>query len=455
MKKVVRTASGITPLSVMLKPYPCPHGKCIYCPSQAGVPESYTRTSPVVLRALDCNYEPQRQVFARLKIMGLMGHIRDKVELIVMGGTFPAYPADYRRDFIKGCFDGLNRTVSKTLEEAQLTNETAKHRCVAMCLETRPDYCKQEHINDMLSYGATRIEIGVQTLDDKIHERTKRMHTTQDTIEATQLMKDSGLKVGYHMMLGLPGSNPDKDVETFRTLFTDPRFRPDQIKIYPTFVIRGTELERMYNAGEYEPYTTEQIIDTIIRIKQLVPKHVRIMRIMRDIPAEYIVSQCVYSHLRDEMPKRMNELGVRCNCIRCREVGLAMLRGEKPENIELCREEYDASGGREIFLSMEDKKNEILVSLLRLRFPGKPFRSELQGAALVREIHTYGPQVAIGEHTDSFQHRGFGTTLLKEAERIAREKGFRKMAVISGIGAREYFRKFGYQKDGPYVSKAL
>ena len=455
MKKIVRTISGITPLAVMLKPHPCPHGKCDYCPTHSGVPESYTPTSPVVLRALDCNYDPQRQVWARLKIMGMMGHTRDKVELIVMGGTFPAYPDDYQRDFIKGCFDGMNNTKSSSLEEAKKTNETAKHRCIALCLETRPDYCRQEHINKMLEYGATRVEIGVQTLDDRIHEATNRGHTTQDSVEATQLLKDSCFKVGYHMMLGLPGSNPKKDLDMFKELFSDQRFQPDQIKIYPTFVIKGTKLEEKYEKGEFVPYTTEQIVDTIVQIKRIVPNHVRIMRVMRDIPAQYILSSCRYSHLRDAVQERMKEFGMNCNCIRCREVGHAFRRGIRPEKIELCRTDYKASNGKEIFLSFEDSKNNIIVSLLRMRLPWNPFRKELEGAALIRELHTFGPQVRIGEAGEFWQHKGYGRMLMQEAEAIAKEADYRKMAVIAGIGVREYFYKLGYRPDGPYVSKAL
>ncbi|MEM5804861.1 MAG: tRNA uridine(34) 5-carboxymethylaminomethyl modification radical SAM/GNAT enzyme Elp3 [Candidatus Aenigmatarchaeota archaeon] len=452
MKKVVRTISGVTPLAVMLKPRPCPHGKCDYCPSYSGVPESYTPTSPVVLRAIDCNYDPRRQVEARLKIMGLMGHATDKIELIVMGGTFTAYPADYRRGFVKGCFEGMNGAAAAGLEEAKKANETAKHRCVAMCLETRPDWCKEEHIDEMLDIGATRVEIGVQTLDDKTQAATHRGHGTAEVIEATRLLKDSCFKVGYHMMLGLPGATPESDVETFRTLFSDERFQPDQVKIYPTFVIKGTPLEKAFNAKDFKPYTTGQIVDTIVRIKQIVPQHVRIMRVMRDIPAQYIASDCRYSHLRDAIKERMNTTGAKCGCIRCREVGHGMRAGKHAGNMELKRTDYNASGGKEIFLSFES--DWMIASLLRLRLPGSPFRPELDGAALVRELHTFGPQAAIGTPGE-WQHKGYGRRLMAEAESVAKEAGYEKMAVIAGVGVREYFYKLGYKLDGPYVSKAL
>lgn len=457
MKKVIRTISGITPLAVMLKPYPCPHGKCIYCPSQTNVPESYTKTSPVVLRAVDCDWDPFRQVKARLKIFSLMGHITDKIELIIMGGTFSGYPEDYQEEFIKGCFDGLNNYVSKNLEEAKKMNEIAKNRCVAMCIETRPDYCKENHINNFLKFGSTRIEIGVQALDNEIYKRINRGHNLDDVINSTKLLKNSCYKVGYHMMLGLPGSNPEKDLETFKTIFSDERFQPDNIKIYPTFVVKGTELENLYTNRNYKTYNTEEIINLLIEIKKIVPPYVRIMRVMRDIPAEHIVSDCVYSHLRSSVKSKMKELGLTCNCIRCREVGHVIHDGKEViEKVKLKRINYDASDGKEIFLSFES--GNILIGLLRLRIPDKSFRPEINNkTALVREIHVYGPQVPIdSEPKTEWQHRGYGKKLLEEAERIAREEfDCNKMIIISGVGVREYFYKFGYKSDGPYVSKLL
>ncbi len=459
MKKSVRSISGITPVAVMLKPYKCP-GNCIYCPSDPTVPKSYTKTSPVVLRAIDCEYDAKKQTEARLRVLKRMGHVTDKVELIIMGGTFSAYPLNYQQGFIKGCFDGMNGCVSQDLEKAKKLNEIADHRCVGMCLETRPDYCKKEHINNFLDYGATRVEIGVQTLDDKIHQITKRGHDVKEIIEATSLLKDSGYKVFYHMMLGLPGSDPEKDLETFKTLFSDQKFRPDGLKIYPTFVVKGTELERLYYNGDYKPYTTEEIVELIVKIKQIIPRYVRIMRVMRDLPAEHIVSDCIYSHLRDEIERKLKEKGLRCNCIRCREVSLTQKKkGILPENIELCRMDYDASNGKEIFLSFEDVEKNILVSILRLRIPSKPFRKEITpDSALLREIHTYSWQLPVGAkpRENDFQHRGYGKKLITEAERIAKEE-FRcnKMVVISGVGVRRYFTSQGYFYDGPYVSKKL
>ncbi|MBU3904543.1 MAG: tRNA uridine(34) 5-carboxymethylaminomethyl modification radical SAM/GNAT enzyme Elp3 [Nanoarchaeota archaeon] len=454
MKKTVRSLSGIVPLAVMLKPYPCPHGKCIYCPTQIGVPESYTKTSPVVLRASSLDYDPYKQVQSRIKIFKLMEHPTDKIELIIMGGTFNNYPTDYQKEFIKGCFDGANGFVSNSLEEAQKVNETAENRIVALCLETRPDMINEKTIDQMLNYGCTRIEIGVQSLDNEIHKITERGHTVEDVIKATKLLKNAGFKISYHMMLGLPGSNSDKDLEMFKTLFNDERYQPDQIKIYPTFVIRGTKLEEMYNQGVYKPYSTEQIVDLIVKIKQLIPNHVRIMRIMRDLPAEYIASECVYSHLRDEIQTKLKELNIKCKCIRCREVGYLEKDGKTIGELKLKRKDYQASGGKEIFLSYEDD-NGALVSLLRLRIPTESFRKEITNkTAIVREIHTYGRMAKInGEPT--WQHKGYGKKLMIEAEQITKELKCNKMVVISGVGVREYFYKLGYKKEGPYVSKPL
>jgi elongator complex protein 3 len=445
----------------MLKPYPCKHGKCIYCPTQENVPESYTEKSPVVLRAVACEYDPERQVKARLKIFGLIGHPTDKIELIIMGGTFSNYPLDYQKGFIKGCYDGANGVISKNLEEAKKINETSKNRIVALCLETRPDFINEETINQMLDYGCTRVEIGVQSLDNKVHELTNRGHTVEDAIRATQMLKDAGFKVYFHMMIGLPGSTPEKDIKMFETLFSDERFQPDGIKIYPTFVIKGTKLEELYNKGNYKPYSAKEIVDIIVKIKKIIPKHIRIMRIMRDIPAEYIVSECVYSHLRDEIQAKIRELNVKCKCIRCREVGYFLNKGGEINinNIKLNRIDYDASEGKEIFLSFEDVKNDTIVSLLRLRIPQKSIRKEITNkTALIREVHTYGRLTPIDSLPDEkqLQHRGFGKMLIKEAERIAKEEfNCNKMVVISGVGVKQYFLGLDYFYDGPYMSKEL
>lgn len=459
MKKAIRTISGITPLAVMLKPFTCP-GTCIYCPNDPAVPKSYTRTSPVVLRAIDCDYDPEKQIKARLKILKLMGHPLDKIELIVMGGTFSAYPADYQEQFVKGCFDGLNGAASSDLETAQKANESASHRCVGLCLETRPDWCSQDHINNFLRFGCTRVELGVQCLDDVIYQKIGRGHKIEDVIKATQLLKDSSFKIFYHMMVGLPGSSPEYDMKMFKDVFENENFRPDGIKLYPTEVIAGTKLEELYKNKEYEPYTDEQIIELLIKLKILVPRYVRIARIMRDIPAEYVVAGSFHSHLRDAIKAEMLKRNLKCRCIRCREVGHFLHKGGSLDvsSIKLNDYRYAASSGQEIFLSFDDMTNDVLISLLRLRIPHKSFRPEIDSkTALIREVHTYGRELKIGQLAElDWQHKGFGQQLIQEAERIAREQfDMKKIIVISGVGTKQYFRTLGYSYDGPYMAKSL
>jgi len=455
MKKLTRTLSGVTPIAVMLKPYPCPHGKCIYCPS-INSPNSYTQDSAPVLRAKRHNYDPYKQVEARLKTYELMGHSTTKCELIIMGGTYFGYPESYRKNFIKSCFDALNGKISSNLEEAKKLNEKALHRCVALCIETRPDMCGEKEINELLEIGCTRVELGVQTLDEKVYEKVKRGHTIEHVIKATQLLKDSAFKVHYHLMPGL-FSNPEKDIKMFKEIFEKEEFKPDGIKIYPTVVVKGTELEELWKRGEFTPYTDEEVIELLIKIKEIIPKWVRISRIMRAIPKKYIVAGATRSDIRNLVKMRMKELGKKCKCIRCREIGYRLREGAKLEKVELIREEYKASGGKEIFLSFEDEKNEILIGLLRLRIPYKPFRPEItETTALVRELHVYGSEVDIGKRKiNAFQHKGYGRKLMEEAEKIAKEQGCDKIVVIAGVGAREYFYKLGYKLDGPYVSKML
>ncbi|MFH0890117.1 MAG: tRNA uridine(34) 5-carboxymethylaminomethyl modification radical SAM/GNAT enzyme Elp3 [Candidatus Aenigmatarchaeota archaeon] len=462
VKKRVRTISGVTVVAVMTKPLQCP-GRCVYCPGgvdkEIPTPKSYLPKSPVVMRAAKLNYDPYVQVRSRLKALVAMKHIADKIELIIMGGTFMAAPVQYRYDFVKGCYDGINGFVSKTLEDAKKANETAANRCVALCLETRPDWAYERQINQMLDFGATRVEIGVQLPDDESYMLTKRGHTVEDVVRSTKLLKDSGFKVYYHYMCNLPGSDLEKDLEMFKKLFSDSRFRPDGVKIYPCLVLDNTELKKWYDKGEHYAYTNDELVGLITKIKLNIPRYARISRIMRDIPAEYVVGGTKYSHLRDAIKAAMNKNGTKCVCIRCREVGYNLLNGKKVDeaSVKMERLDYDASGGNEIFLSFEDK-NDILLGLLRLRIPSKPFRPEItQNTSLVREMHVFGKEAGIGSvsSSDQFQHRGYGKKLLQEAEKISKEHGMKKIAVISGVGAREYYRKLGYELEGAYMTKKL
>jgi elongator complex protein 3 len=444
----------VTPVAVMGKPIGCP-GQCIYCPTFPDAPKSYTPESPAVLRAKLCDYEPKRQVEQRLRIILNMGHPADKVELIVMGGTFLAYPEEYQYRFIKDCYDGLNGCESPTLEVAKKTNETAEYRCVGLCIETRPDWCREAEVKRMLEFGATRVELGVQTLDDDIFKLVRRGHNVMEVIRATKLLKDYGFKVYYHWMPGLPGSNPEHDLELSRQLFDDDNFRPDGLKLYPTLVIAGTELEKWYEDDRYQPYPMDDLVDLMIGIKTNVPGYVRIPRVMRDMPGKFIVAGCRDLALRSALKKRMEQIGVGCKCIRCREYGHRLRDGLKIGEPRLKRSDYEASGGKEVFLSFEDEV-ETIFGLLRMRVGSLAVgKGDL---AMVRELHVFGREVPLGEQrAGATQHRGLGLELLKEAERIAKDEfQARRIAILSGVGAREYFRsECGYELDGAYMVKGL
>jgi len=458
MRKFARTISGVTPLAVMTMPMNCP-GKCLYCPTFQDSPQSYTPESPAVLRAIKCDYDARQQVELRLRIFDEMGHPTDKIELIIMGGTFLAHPIDYQYRFIKECYDGLNGIPSATLEEAKQINQTARHRCTGLCIETRPDWCGQEEIERMLEFGATRVELGVQTLDDDIFRLVRRGHGVEDIVQASSLLREYGYKVYYHWMPGLPGSTPEKDLEMSRILFDDEKFRPDGLKLYPTMVVEGTELEQWYREGRYQPYANETMINLIIDIKSIVPKYVRISRVLRDIPSKFIVAGLKDS-LRDIVRERMKKEAIECKCIRCREFGHRTRAGWEVGEPRLVRMDYDACGGKEVFLSFEDE-NETLFGLLRLRIQTQPvpvLKHVGDGcSAIVRELHVFGPEVPLNEKLrNTAQHRGLGRELLQEAERIARDE-FRasRMAILSGTGAREYYVEFDYTLQGDYMVKRL
>jgi len=449
-KKPTRTISGVAPLAVMLPPRACPHGACLYCPS-FNAPQSYTPESPAVLRAKECDYDPVKQVETRLKQFKAMGHPTDKIELIIMGGTFLAYPLKFQFSFVKKCYDALNGKKSKTLEEAKKINETTKNRAVAICIETRPDYCSLKHIEDMLEWGATRVELGVQAIDDKIYEKVNRGHKVKDVIDATKRLKQAGFKIGYHLMPGIPGTNPKKDIKMFKELFKSPNFKPDQIKIYPCQVLKGSGIENLYYGGEYVPYTKEQASEIIIEMLKLTPRYCRIMRIMREIPPQYLVAGIKNIDMRKDIEEVIRKKKFKINEIRFREIGFALRDNRKVDpKIKIKTTKYKASGATEYFIEATNKDN-ILFGLLRLRL-------EKNSPAMVREIHVYGPTLKLSQKAGSeWQHKGLGKELMAEAEKISKKKGFKKIRVISGVGVREYYRKLGYKldKEKIYVEKEL
>lgn len=480
MKKPTRTISGVAIVAVMCRPHKCPHGRCKYCPESSIAPPSYTGEEPAALRARMFHFHPYVQTFNRLYQLKNIGHSIDKVELIIMGGTFASCTLDYQEWFVTQCLRAMNdfETVSKKIpvnqreikiippedfqyiHDAQKNNEHSKVRCIGLTFETRPDYAKMEDINRMLQFGVTRVELGVQTLYNHIYKRVDRGHKIQDVIEANQLLRDSGIKVAMHMMPGLLSSF-SSDVNMFKRLFNEPLFSPDMLKIYPCLVTEGSEFYDMWKKGEYEPYTSQQAVDLIVEVKKILPKWVRTMRIQRDIPATLIDAGVKKSNLGELVYNRLEEEDIQCQCIRCREVGHKKAHGIEPDynNIELLRTDYDVVGGHEIFLSIEDVENDILIGFTRLRIPSnRVFRKEItSSSSLIRELHVYGQMQKIGKNDDNlWQHKGYGAQLLEEAERIAKEEyNKNKMLIISGIGVRDYYRKFGYYKDGPYMSKFI
>jgi len=465
-KRSIRTLSGVAIIAVLTKPYKCP-GKCAYCPDEKNMPKSYLSNEPAVMRAILCKFDPYKQVKLRLRALVENGHPTDKIELIIMGGTWSFLPKKYQTWFIKRCFDALNVKTSSSLTKAQKLNEKAKCRCIGLTLETRPDYITPEEIKRMRGLGATRVEMGVQHIDDIILKKNNRGHNVEQIVHATQLLKQVGFKISYHMMPNLPGSTPQKDIKMFEDLFSKPEFQPDMLKIYPTVVTRGSKMYRWWKQGKYKPYSDKVLFKTMLAIKKIIPYYARISRLIRDIPAESIEAGSKISNLRQFLQAEMNKKNIQCKCIRCRE---ARQKSTNIKKAKLFIKKYQASEGIEYFLSYEDQKRQTLYAFLRLRIPTnkagldqeskKLFQlvPEIKDAALVRELHTYGQLVPLktkNKHGSKIQHEGFGKKLMKEAEKIVCQAGYKKIAVISGIGVRGYYSKLGYKLMGEYMVKAL
>ncbi|MFO7872523.1 MAG: tRNA uridine(34) 5-carboxymethylaminomethyl modification radical SAM/GNAT enzyme Elp3 [Candidatus Undinarchaeales archaeon] len=460
LKKPTRSISGVSVVAVMTPPADCPHGKCLYCPQGPEAPQSYTGEEPAALRGRRNEFSGYSQVRNRLEQLKAVGHPTDKIELIIMGGTFPARPFEEQKEFLKNCFEGLADKKFKSFEDAKKEVQKIEARPIGITFETRPDYAKEKEINNMLELGGTRVELGVQNPDDEIYEKVERGHSVSDIVESTQLLKDSGFKINYHLMPGLPGSSKEDDLKMFKNIFENSNFKPDMIKIYPTLVMEGTKLYNSWKKGEYEPLTSEKATDLVAEMKEIVPRWVRIMRVQRDIPANLISAGVKKSNLRQLAKKVMKRKGIECSCIRCREVGHKIRKeGEEPEEIEIRNEKYEASGGTEFFISAEDFEKDILIGYIRLRIPsGKYFRPEInENTALIRELHVYGSEVLIGNEAENleYQHLGYGEKLLKKAEKTALENGKTEILILSGLGVREYYEKFGYRKKGPYMHKKL
>ncbi len=502
LTKPTRSISGVAVVAIMCAPHECPHGKCTVCPggpaSHFGdVPQSYTGKEPATMRALRHNFNPYLQVFNRLEQYVVAGHIPDKVELIIMGGTFPSTDKAYQKDFVKYALKAMNdfskmffkenilnikefkhffelpgpvgndvrisviqkklkkiqNTSDTTLAQVQKKNESSKIKCVGLTVETRPDYGRSEHGNFALELGATRVELGIESVYDDVLTKIERGHNVAESKAAIRELKDLGFKLNFHYMLGLPGSDPQRDIEGLKILFKDPDFRPDMLKIYPCMVLKGTKIYDEWKKGNYAPLKTDKAAEIICEFKKTIPKYVRIMRIQRDIPTFQTEAGVDRTNLRQIVDQLCKKKKIRCRCIRCREVG----RAKKVGDVEITVEEYDASGGKEFFISAEDRKNDVIIGFTRLRFPGKQLRKEItEKSALLRELHVYGMTAAVGEKTERrSQHKGYGTKLVKKAEEIAKNHGYNKLIIISGIGVRGYYKKLGYEREGPYMVKNI
>lgn len=453
-RKPSRTLSGVAIVAVMTAPSRCPHGRCTYCPGGVDLraPQSYTGEEPSALRGAQFGYDARAITEHRLATLESLGHPTSKVEAIVMGGTFPAQPAAYRESVFRGIYEGLNGARSPSLAEAQAANEQARRRLVSLTVETRPDWCGEGVLPGLIDSGVTRVEIGVECLQDAVLERVGRAHGSDDVRRATVAARERGLKVAYHWMLGLPGMDPERDLADFARLFDDPAYRPDMLKIYPTLVLPGTPLFDDWTRGEYVPYDTETAAALLARMKALVPPWVRIQRIQRDIPARLIAAGVRTSNLRQLALERLRATGADCRCLRCREVG----RRATPavDRFQLGRRRYPAADGVEEFLSFEDPGSDTVAGFLRLRLPG--LRTEDPIAPVVREVKVLGTEVAIGATSGAsreVQHRGFGRALVAEAESVTADAGFDRLAILSAVGSRPYFARLGYQREGAYMVK--
>jgi elongator complex protein 3 len=464
--KPMRTLSGVTTVTVLTKPYPCP-GKCIFCPTDVRMPKSYLPDEPGAMRALEHQFDPYEQVNARIRALENLGHPTDKIELLILGGTWSSYKRDYQEWFIKRCFDAMNETKRGELRDhpdkdetkvdislAQATNETASHRNVGLVIETRPDEINPDELRWLRYLGVTKVQLGAQSFDDHILEINKRGHDVEWTRKAVALLRAAGFKIVLHWMPNLLGATPQSDRIDFAKFWDG--FCPDEIKIYPNQLLANAELYEYWQRGEFHPYTTEDLVELIADIKPSIPRYCRVNRVIRDIPGNNVVEGNTRTSLRQDIQEIMKKRGTRCQCIRCREV-----RGKavKFDSLRLDDLVYQAGAAEEHFISFVTPEDG-LAGFIRLSLPAKDSPetnlSDLDGAALIREVHVYGQSLAVGEEqTGAAQHVGLGTRLLEEAEKIAQAHGFKRMAVIAAIGTRHYYLGRGFERGENYLVKDI
>lgn len=451
--KPVRTLSGVATVTVLTKPYPCP-GECIFCPDDVRMPKSYVPDEPGARRALEHEFDPYDQVKARLEALEAVGHPTDKVELLILGGTWSVYRRDYQEWFVRRCLEAMNGQTAQTLSEAQLANENAKHRNVGLVIETRPDRIDADELRWLRTLGVTKVQMGAQSLDDRILALNKRGHTAEETRQAVALLRAGGFKIVLHWMPNLLGATLESDRQDFARLWDG--ICPDEIKIYPNQLLENTELYRIWQSGGYQPYTTEELIDLVADLKPSIPLYCRVNRIIRDIPSTYVVEGNKRTSLRQDVHQEMRRRGATCRCIRCREI-----RGRQVERqaLELHQLVYQVGPTEEHFLSFDSCEGR-LAGFLRLSLPSaaapESGMAELTKAAIIREVHVYGQSLAVGtEEAGAAQHIGLGSKLIQQAEQITRQRGFRRLAVISAIGTRRYYARYGFDPTGLYLVKDL
>lgn len=498
--KPMRTRSGVSPITIMCAPLPCPHGKCTFCPDhlKEGIPMSYTGKEPASMRGMRWKWDAYFQTFNRLEQYVVMGHDPHKCEVIINGGTMPSFPLKYQVDFIRDMFCALNdfgdlfyedgellldsfkeffelpgsvkdkareqrirermqelkQEKESTLEQEQARNERNAIRCIGLTFETRPDCGLLPHGNLMLRLGGTRIELGVQSVYDECLAVTNRCHDSQLNKASVQVLRDLGFKLNFHMMPGLPGADKrrisyERDLEGLREVFSDPDYRPDMLKLYPCMVMPNTPLFKDYEQGLFEPMGTEEATKLLREFLPEVPEYCRVMRVQRDIPTYRTAAGVDKTNLR----QIVHDEPVDVRDIRAREVKDQLVN---PDAIEFVSREFEASGGTEFFVSVEDTSQDVLLGFVRMRFPASQPREEITAStAIIRELHVYGFSTPLSQEGDT-QHQGWGSKLLRYAEELARERGKDKMVIISGVGVRAYYiDKHGYEHDGPYVSKRL
>lgn len=473
VKRAVRTMSGVSVITVLSKPFVCP-GKCVYCPTEPNMPKSYLSNEPAAARAKMNLFDPIRQVNMRIQALLNNGHQVDKLELLVLGGTWSVYPEKYQTEFIRDLFYAANtfRSTSSgqvdqkrkrqplSLEEEQKINEDAKYKIIGLTLETRPDYINPTEIKRMRKLGTTRVQLGVQHTDNKILDLIVRGHHIEQSIQATKMLKETGFKVDHHYMPDLPGSTPAKDLAMMKYVYSSEDLQPDQIKIYPCIVNEYAELYKWYKDGKYKPFSSQELINLLLEIKKITPPWIRINRLIRDIPEESIIAGNKITNLRQYLQAELKKQDRSCRCLRCREI---RSDGQANDQAVLVSRKYRASGGDEIFLSFESPDKNKVYSFLRLRFNDNKQENifdELKNASLVRELHVYGKMIPTYNETSDdeisqAQHMGMGKKLMTEAEKITKNRGLDKVAVISGIGVRNYYKKLGYRLEGTYMTKKL